>query len=269
MTGPDGSPVSRRRVLLRRGGLVAFGVGLGVAGFAEAADVTDRKLPLRGGAAGAARPGRPDLLGSGRLELTWFVPTERRLVALTFDDGPAPQWTPMVLDTLHRYGVPATFFMVGERARRHAGLVRGRMDRHEIGSHTWAHRDLGRADIEEAHDDLTRTHRALAETTGQEPRLLRPPYGHLGGAALAAAVGLRYQVVLWSQQMRESDFPGDPAGHARAVVGAVRPGTILLAHDVGADRRLVALRGLPALIEQLRTRGYEFVTVSQLLAERR
>ncbi|MBL6279574.1 hypothetical protein JMF97_25800 [Micromonospora fiedleri] len=86
---------SRRRDLLRGGALVTFGAGLGVVGFAEAADVADRKLPIRGGAASAVVPGRPDLLGSGRLEVNWFGRTDRKLVALTFDDGPGPNWIPM------------------------------------------------------------------------------------------------------------------------------------------------------------------------------
>ncbi|WP_433532297.1 polysaccharide deacetylase family protein [Micromonospora sp. CA-263727] len=264
-----GLPRSRRRDLLRGGVLVTFGAGLGVVGFAEAADVVDRKLPLRGGAASAVVPGRPDLLGNGRLEANWFVPTGRRIVALTFDDGPGPDWTPMVLDTLHQRGVPATFFMVGERARRHGELLRGRLAGHEVGSHSWAHHDLARLPVEEAYEDLARTHRELVAVTGQEPRLLRPPYGHLAGSTLAAAVRMGYQLVLWSQQMREADFPDDPAGQARRIVADVHPGAIILAHDVGRRERLVSLHALPEIIDQLRARGYEFATVSQLLAVRR
>ncbi|MEV6812351.1 polysaccharide deacetylase family protein [Micromonospora sp. NPDC051296] len=259
---------SRRRDLLRGGALVTFGAGLGVVGFAEAADVADRKLPLRGGAASAVVPGHPELLGGGRLEMNWMVRTERKLVALTFDDGPGPNWTPMVLDTLHQHSVPATFFMVGERARKHGELVRGRLAGHEVGSHSWAHHDLARLSYEEACEDLARTHRELVAVTGQEPRLLRPPYGHLAGSTTAAAVRMGYQVVLWSQQMQEAEFPGDPAGQARRIVADVQPGTILLAHDVGGKQRLVSLRALPEIIDQLRARGYEFVTVSQLLAVR-
>ncbi|TCB93414.1 polysaccharide deacetylase family protein [Micromonospora zingiberis] len=259
---------SRRRDLLRGGVLVTFGAGLGVVGFAEAADVADRKLPIRGGAASAVVPGRPDLLGAGRLEVNWFVRTDRKLVALTFDDGPGPRWTPMVLDILHQHHVPATFFMVGERARRHAALVQGRLAGHEVGSHSWAHHDLARMSFEQAYQDLARTHRELVAVTGQEPRLLRPPYGHLAGSTTAAAARLGYQVVLWSQQMREGEFPDDPGGHARRIVADIQPGTILLAHDVGDHQRLVSLHGLPEIIDQLRAHGYEFVTVSQLLAVR-
>ncbi|RIV39706.1 polysaccharide deacetylase family protein [Micromonospora radicis] len=259
---------SRRRDLLRGGALVTFGAGLGVVGFAEAADVTDRKLPIRGGAASAVLPERPDLLGGGQLGVHWCTRTDRKLVALTFDDGPGPRWTPMVLDILHRHGVPATFFMVGERARRHAALVADRLAGHEVGNHSWAHHDLTRMSAEQAYQDLARTHRELVAVTGQQPTLLRPPYGHLAGSTTVAAVRLDYQVVLWSRQMREAEFPDDPDGHARQISADVQPGTILLAHDVGDHRRLVSLHGLPQIIERLQADGYRFVTVSQLLAVR-
>jgi peptidoglycan/xylan/chitin deacetylase (PgdA/CDA1 family) len=262
---PDHGAAATRRTVLRRAGLFAAGAGVGAAGFAELADVTDRHLPIRGGAAGATVSTRRRHPGDGQLLVTWAVPTERKLVALTFDDGPRPEWTTMVLDTLHRYGVPATFFAVGRRVRKYAHVLRGRMERHELGNHTWNHRDLARVDADEAHDDLRRAHDAIEDVTGQEPALLRPPYGHLGGSTVLAAAKLGYRVVLWSQQMVESEYPADPVGHARHIVASAEPGGILLAHDIGAADRLVALRGLPEMIEGLRGRGFDFVTVSGLL----
>lgn len=256
-----------RRTVLRRAGLVSAGAAVGAVGFAEAARVTDRNLPIRGGAAGATVASRQRHPGSGQIMVTWAVETDRKLVALTFDDGPRPEWTTMVLDTLHRYGAPATFFTVGRRVRKYAPVLSGRMARHEVANHTWDHRDLARADADEAYDDLRRAHDAIEEVTGQEPALLRPPYGHLGGGAVLAAARLGYEVVLWSLQMLESQFSGDPVGHARHIVERAEPGAILLAHDIGANDRLVALQGLPDLIEGLRDRGFEFVTVSALMRE--
>ncbi|GAA2702578.1 hypothetical protein GCM10010429_07720 [Micromonospora olivasterospora] len=253
--------------MLRRSGLAAGGAALGAVGMSQATWIADRRLPLAGGPASATLGGGRQQVGGGEVSVVWAARTARRLVALTFDDGPQPRWTPMVLDTLDRYAVPATFFLVGERARRHAGILRGRLGRHEVGNHSWAHRDLARHDAVEVHDDLRRAHDAIAEAAGSAPRLLRPPYGHLGGAVLHAAARLDYRLVLWSLQMVERQFPGDPAGHARRVVAGVEPGTILLAHDVGDARRLVALRGLPDMITALRDRGFAFVTVSELLRQ--
>lgn len=260
----DENRTGRRRGLLRGGALVAFGAGLGVVGLGEGARIVDRG-PLRDGSVSAA-PQPAGQLGPGTLAVSWCVETSRKVVALTFDDGPGPRWTPMVLDVLEEHRVPATFFMVGRNVRRHRGLVRDRLAGHDVGSHSWAHQDLARLDARAAYEDLGRTHQELGDLTGREPILFRPPYGHLGGAVLAAAVRLRYRLVLWSHQMRESEFPGDPAGHARWVVTGLRPGAVLLAHDVGDERRLVALRGLADVIGGLRSRGFEFVTVSQLLA---
>ncbi|MGW0431173.1 polysaccharide deacetylase family protein [Micromonospora sp. NPDC003197] len=267
--GPDEAGAggdTRRRTILRRAALVAAGAGVGAVAFAEAADVVDRKLPIRGGAAGATVASRDHHPGAGQVLVTWAGPPDRKLVALTFDDGPRPEWTNMVLDTLQRYDVPATFFLVGRRVRKYASVLTGRMDRHEVGNHTWNHRDMARVDAEEAYRDLSRAHQAIAEVTGQEAALLRPPYGHLGGGAVLAAARLNYRIVLWSLQMLESKFPGDPAGHARHMVEQTEPGAILLAHDVGPQDRLVAIRGLPDMITGLRARGFEFVTVSQLMA---
>ncbi|MFI6782846.1 polysaccharide deacetylase family protein [Micromonospora sp. NPDC050276] len=254
----------RRRDLLRRGLLVVGGVAVG-AGTSEAWWMTQRRMPIAGGPASTTLGNSRQNVGSGALEVVWSGRTSQRLVALTFDDGPAPQWTPMVLDTLAQHRVPATFFMVGAQVRRHAGVVRDRLAGHEVGNHSWAHRDLAAMDATEAYDDLRRSHDAIADATGTSPVLFRPPYGHLGGAVLHAAARLDYRLVLWSLQMVEREFPDDPAGHARRIVADVRPGTIVLGHDVGAHRRLIALRGLTDMIDGLRSRGYTFVTVSALL----
>src|SRR5215216_6135893 len=131
-----------RRTVLRRAGLFAVGAGAGAATFAQAANVADRKLPVRGGAAAATNDAGARHPGRGRAVVTWAVETDEKLVALTFDDGPRPQWTSMVLDTLDELDVPATFFMVGRRVRKYAGVVQGRMARHEVANHTWDHLDL-------------------------------------------------------------------------------------------------------------------------------
>ncbi|MCX5067308.1 polysaccharide deacetylase family protein [Micromonospora lupini] len=252
-----------RRDLLRRGALLVTGAAAGAG--ATDAWLTHRRLPLAGGPASATVGNGPQDVGAGAVPVIWSGSTTQRLVALTFDDGPAPLWTPMVLDTLAEHRVPATFFLVGAQVRKHADLVRDRLAEHEVGNHSWAHRDLARLDAAEAYDDLRRSHDVIAAVTGRPPRLVRPPYGHLGGAVLHAAARLNYRLVLWSSQMVEREFPDDPAGHARRIVDGVRPGTIVLGHDVGDRRRLVALHGLPDMIAGLRARGYTFVTVSALL----
>ena len=265
--GPTDTSPTRRR-FLRGAGLVGAGMAIGVAGFAEIARVAERKLPLLPGPASGTVGDRSTDGGRGQLRITWEGRTDARLIALTFDDGPRPEWTNLVLETLELYETPATFFLVGRRVRKYPDVLRGRMDRHDVGNHTWDHLDLARRSQAKAYDDLKQAHDAIIEITGKTPRLFRPPYGHFGGSSVLAADRLGYELVLWSLQMAESAYVGDPEGHARHIISRVVPGTILLAHDieaVGGDDRRVAIDGLPTMITTLRAQGYEFVTVSELM----
>ena len=254
--------MSRRRLLA--GGAIAAG-STALAGTAAARLLGMDRLPLDGGYAPAG-----NALGwtpRGGVRCVWHVPTDLPLVALTFDDGPLPDWTPRVLDILDRLAVPATFFLVGEHVRKHPELVAaGRYDGHEVGNHTWSHTDLGRLDADEALSQLRAAHEEIAAQLGRTPRLLRPPWGHLGGSTLVAADLLGYDVVLWSQLMPERQYAGDPAGFVRRVVADARPGSILLAHDVGDPCRLITVDNLAAIVGALRAKGLRLVAVSQLLA---
>jgi peptidoglycan/xylan/chitin deacetylase (PgdA/CDA1 family) len=96
---------------------------------------------------------------------------------------------------------------------------------------------------------------------------MRPPFGHLGGSTVLAADSLGYDLVLWDRQMHERRFSDDSAGQAKGIVDSVRPGSIILAHDAGDKRRLVALGALKEIVTGLKARGFEFVTVSDLIAD--
>jgi peptidoglycan-N-acetylglucosamine deacetylase len=253
-----------RRAFLRGGLLAAAGAGVGAFGANEIPRWCgwDRP-PLSGGYAAAADT--PAAARHAGVTVRYFAETADPAVAFTFDDGPAPHWTPMVLDTLAEAGVPATFFMVGRNLRQHAELVRDRLSGHEVGNHSWSHDDLATLDLAGVTRELRRTDDVIGEVTGRAPTLMRPPYGHLGGSTLLAADSMGYDIVLWSQQMHERAYAADPAAQVRAIIEAARPGDIILAHDAGTDRRLVTLRGLTAMFKGLRARGFRFATVSELL----
>jgi peptidoglycan-N-acetylglucosamine deacetylase len=258
-TGADGQ---KRRAVLRAltlgGAGTAAGIAAGAFGTAEATPGTPRSA-LGVASAGPWRP------AAGHVDVTWAVNTSQKLVALTFDDGPMPDWTPMVHDVLDEERARATFFFVGQRLVRHAGLVRGRMDRHEAGNHTWAHRDLSHLDHAQAYAQIQRSHAAIAEITGKDPVHLRPPYGNIGGTTLSAAGALGYDLVLWSIKMLEKTYQAHPQRLVDYIVDETEPGTIVLAHDTGHRDRLVALRNLAPMIRGLRGRGFELVTVSELI----
>jgi peptidoglycan/xylan/chitin deacetylase (PgdA/CDA1 family) len=224
-------------------------------------------LPLYGGYASATHSDRKTPPKSARLDIVWGVDTAKKLIALTFDDGPKPKWTPEVLSILEETKTRATFFMLGVNARDHGGIVAGRLSGHEVGNHTWEHLDLARQTFEESYGVLRRTHEQLTSLWGREPVLLRPPYGHLAGSSLLAANELGYRIVFWNRQMIESEYSSNPSGLVDYIVSSATPGTILLAHDTGSNDRLIAIRGLATMIQGLRAKGFEFVTVSELLRE--
>jgi peptidoglycan/xylan/chitin deacetylase (PgdA/CDA1 family) len=255
-----------RRGLLIGAGVAAAGAAVGAVGVTE----LERWCgwddpPVSGGYAAASD--NLDAVKTSSVQVRYFVETSRPLVALTFDDGPAPRYTPQFLDVLDEVGVPATFFMVGRNVRDHADLVKDRLGAHEVGNHSWAHRDLATMDLAEIQDDLRRTQAVIEEKLGRTTTLMRPPFGHLGGSTVLAVDSLGYDLVLWNRQMHERRFRKNPAGQAKDILDTIRPGAIILAHDAGDRRRLVTLGALKNIVTGLKARGFQFVTVSDLIAD--
>jgi peptidoglycan/xylan/chitin deacetylase (PgdA/CDA1 family) len=255
-----------RRGLLRGVGFAVVGAAVGAAGVSEVQRWAGwDNPPISGGYAAADDNQRA--VGTSSVQVRYFVQTSRPVVALTFDDGPGPRYTARFLDVLDEVGIPATFFMVGRNVRDHADLVKGRLGGHEVGNHSWAHRDLATMDLAGIQSDLRRTQAVIQQLLGRTPTLMRPPFGHLGGSTLLAADSLGYDVVLWNREMHEQRFRHDSVGLAEDTIDTVRPGSIILAHDVGDKRRLVTLNALTDIVTGLKTRGFEFVTVSDLIAD--
>jgi peptidoglycan/xylan/chitin deacetylase (PgdA/CDA1 family) len=255
--------ISRRR-LIRSTGLLSIGAVAGIGG----KSALDR-APTEQNTAGPER--QPTVIGSerGYVTVSWSVEMDQKLVALTFDDGPVPEYTPLVLDALHDANISATFFFVGQRLEAHAGLVRGRLNRHEVGNHTWSHKDLGSLSFDAAYAEIERGHESIVRILGREPRLFRPPSGHLSDLALRAADRFRYEIVLWSQGVTEADFQTRPDSVVPFITDNIVPGAIFLAHDAVADGiQPVFLRRIGAVVADLRQKGYQFVTVSELLSQR-
>lgn len=246
-----------RRALLRGAALVAGGAVVG--GGTRAALAESAVVPsYRDGRAVWPSPTSPVVSAA----VHWRVDTDRRLVALTFDDGPDPRWTPTVLATLARFQAKATFFLVGERLARHRDLATAElMAGHEVGSHTWSHADLSRVAPAVVTDELRRTHDLITEMVGKPPTLLRPPYGHIDAVGLLAAATLGYSVALWSHHVRGTDSAHDLAETLDTVV----PGSMVLVHDGGPQPTPALMQALPGLIGGLLAKGYALVTVSELL----
>jgi peptidoglycan/xylan/chitin deacetylase (PgdA/CDA1 family) len=195
-------------------------------------------------------------------------PKGRHQVALTFDDGPDPTATPRLLGLLAERDVRATFFLIGTRAARHPDVVRAIADGgHEVGNHTWRHRNAWVLSPAAAAREITEGARILGDILGRPPRLYRPPWGIVNAAALATAHRLGLVTVLWSVQ-HEGLRPRSPAAQLRHVSDRLHDGAIIDLHDApglpGAPERLLAT--MPALLDVLEARGYAAVPVGDLLA---
>jgi peptidoglycan/xylan/chitin deacetylase (PgdA/CDA1 family) len=216
----------------------------------------------------------PRLAEAGRLnngahkhqvEVIWQIDSSQKLVALTFDDGPDPDLSPGLYDVLESTGTRATFFLIGSKVTKYAKTLADRMALHEVGNHTHSHESMFLKDQAQAYEDMYKSHKAIHTVTGQEPRLLRPPYGHLNGNTMLAAGSMGYDICMWSGYVGDDAFIGKEDELVQDVVKAAAPGTIFLAHDSG-ERRAIAIRNIGNIIKQLRLQKYEFVTVSELRA---
>jgi len=189
-------------------------------------------------------------------------------VALTFDDGPAPESTPAVLGRLEDLGVKATFFVLGELAREHPDLVRRTVDAgHEIGLHGMRHVHHLLRTVFSIERDLAEGLDVL-EGLGVTPRFFRPPYGQLSGGTVLAARRHRLETVLWSAWGREwrDRVPSSVAGRVSRHLG---PGSIVLLHDsdhtAPAGTWQVGFDALPLVVEDCERRGLRLVTLSELV----
>jgi len=184
-------------------------------------------------------------------------------IAMTFDDGPSPTLTPHLLDILKEKGVKATFFVIGQNVIQSPEIVaRAAAEGHEIGNHTWSHPVLTKLSDARLQEEVQKTSDAIAEATGKKPPLLRPPYGAINshvGKILEQKDGLT--VVLWSVDPLDWKSPGANVVAQRLIVGA-KPGAITLSHDIKPG----TIQAIPEVIDALKAKGYQFVTVSQLIA---
>jgi peptidoglycan-N-acetylglucosamine deacetylase len=177
-------------------------------------------------------------------------------VALTFDDGPHPTWTPQVLNILDLFQIKATFFVVGENVARYPGLTAEILRRGHSGqNHSYTHPDLVTLSNDQVDLELRRNHIELRAAGVPKPNCLRPPYGSYDQRIdlLAEARGL--ELVLWDVDTRDWSRPGVPAIVDRATQAG--SGDIVLMHDGGGDRSQT-VEALPEIILELDERGYDF-----------
>ena len=213
------------------------------------------------------------------VELYGYHPKQ---VALSFDDGPDPTWTPKILDILRDRKVKGTFFMIGEVAQANVDVMkRVYREGHEIGNHTWSHPDISEISTRTVDLELNLTESLFGSKIGVHPLYFRPPYSidqepdtNDQAAPVAIIQGLGYTIV--GNKVDTNDWDEHPRKSPQEITDSVlqqiadmdaKPwnrGSIILMHDGGGDRS-ATIKALPMLIDTLRAHGYEIVPVSSLL----
>jgi len=184
-----------------------------------------------------------------------------RLLALTFDDGPDPRITPLVLKALAQYDAHATFFVLGKCARRWPALVKQEAAAgHAVASHSYSH--PSRTSPAQACNELDRTSALIEQAIGLRPQLFRPPYGITNGNLCQTALKRGYTAVLWTISTADSN-PIGPEVIAHNAIHTPNPGDIVLMHD-GAGH-MASARALPQILRELSATGFRFVTMPELL----
>lgn len=185
----------------------------------------------------------------------------KKLIAITFDDGPSTTTTPRLLDILQQKGVKATFFVVGTRLGNGADILRREVSEgHEVGSHTLSHANLVKLNAGGIQEQVDGMDNLFQSILGTKPQIMRPPYGSVNQTVRST---VPQPMILWTIDPEDWKYRDVTTVRANSVKAAF-DGAILLLHDIHST----TVDAVPGIIDDLRAQGYEFLTVSELAAER-
>lgn len=203
--------------------------------------------------------------GSGTVS-SW--PTGRKLVALTYDDGPHAKVTPELMDLLEKRKVPATFYLLGRSVQANPKLTAEVVRRgFEVGNHSYSHPQFTKVGADGTRRELRRTAELITTSAGSDVAIptMRPPYGAHNATVRAVCAEMGYPVILWDVDTNDWRSGMTTEKIVATVVDKARDGSIILMHD----RLPSTVPATARIIDELRAKGFEFVTVSQLLAHPR
>jgi len=189
----------------------------------------------------------------------------KRQIAITFDDGPHPAYTPKLLAILKQYNAKATFFVVGEKAELYPDLIRAELaGGHAVGNHTYHHINLTKVPLQDVAVEIQACGDVLKAITHKEPSLFRPPGGDYNTKVGQIANDLDYTIILWTDDPGDYANPGEKVLLGRTLK-RVGNGGIILIHD-GVQETIDIL---PTILQTLKDRGYQFVTIDQMTGGKR
>ncbi|NMM50967.1 polysaccharide deacetylase family protein [Paenibacillus aquistagni] len=221
---------------------------------------------------GFAAPVRKDrMYYERRGEIVWEVPMNHKMIAFTFDDGPNPKTTNLILDLLKEYDAKATFFVVGKRVDRYPEVVEREVkEGHEVANHTYNHvyfsQNVSSALMEK---EIMDAQKQISKITGETSAWLRPPGGYYNDRLIHVAQNHGFKVVLWSWHQDTKDWrkPG-VSFIVNKVLKNARNGDIVLMHD-HVSNSMQTVEALKIILPELKKQGFQFVTVSDLINEKR
>ena len=197
------------------------------------------------------------------------LPAEQpKRIVLTFDDGPHPRQTKQILDVLDRYGIKATFFVIGVNVRNYPGIIEEVKARgHEIANHTQTHSHAAKLDAQALQSEIRGCEREVLAQTGERCKLFRPPEGVMSDNMRQVVKELGYTCVLWTLDTRDwAHTPPDEISDY--IIQNAKNGDIILMHDyIGANSPTV--KALETFIPVLLDQGFTFVTAGELLQSKR
>lgn len=190
----------------------------------------------------------------------WKKPTTEKVVYLTFDDGPIPEVTEWVLDTLKQYNIKATFFCIGENVRKHPKIFKRIIaENHQVGNHTFNHLNGWETDTKKYYDNMFISEVEMQQhVEGDTDYLFRPPYGKITKAQAKLFVEeLSVKIIMWTVLTKDHDLKTTPKKCLRRATRWIKPGSIIVFHDsIKASKNM--MYALPKTIEILQKKGYTF-----------
>jgi len=219
-------------------------------------------------------------------DTVWNAGSETTKVAITFDDGPHPLYTLQILDLLDLYGARATFFFVGKNVEKYPEIAKLICARgHEIGNHTYSHRILPLLSTKQIEREIQRTDNVIQRVTGKKPHFVRPPHGYRDARVLKKLRDMGKKTIFWSVMPYDWANPGVDV-IASMTLANVNSGAIILLHDnietynqnlfssnkvgrylLGVKERNQTVEALNSILSSLQSKGYNLVTVTELLFE--
>ena len=189
----------------------------------------------------------------------WQIPTAQKEIFLSFDDGPHPRITPMVLDMLASHGAKASFFCIGDRVKRFPGIYQRILDEgHAIGNHTFHHLNGWKTNDADYLTNITEAALCI------DSRLFRPPYGRIKGSQARAIVAKGFKTIMWTVLSGDYDVKLNPAQCANRVLDNIAPGCIYLFHDAEKAEKNM-LFALEKLLDACKIQGFRCEKINDKL----